>query len=239
MEDEAKKKARAERFGLEGGEEDARRKDRAERFGLDPGAGGDGLMDVDALEARRDAPLTIARRPEAVHLYGVDLMSTSDCLSYFSEWGPRYIEWLEDSSCNVVFADAHTAARAIVGRGAPLPPDSASAPDTAGLDPTNLASAPYLWHQGPDFVKRGTGLPLLYRMAVVTDVKPPGGGKMSRRLWRLPAAAALDAVGKGDGRRRRGGDSGGDGPRGDVAKRSGRRRGRRVDGDVEMKMKGE
>ena len=130
---------------------------------------------------------------------------------------PLLSQWIDDSSCNVVFADAHSAKRAIVGRGAPLPPDAAAAaPDCAGLDPGDLANAPYLWHKGDDFVKGGTPIPLVYRMAVATDVKPTGGGKLSRRLWRLPAARALEAVGV---------RGGGEGVRGGVGKRRGLRRG--------------
>lgn len=58
-------------------------------------------------------------------------MSTADCLSYFSDYGPTFVEWIDDSSCNVLFEDDYTAKRALVGRGNPLPPDN-TAPDTAG-----------------------------------------------------------------------------------------------------------
>lgn len=40
------------------------------------------------------------------------------------------MEWINDSSCNVLFADAATAKRAVVGLGKPLPPDDA--PDLQG-----------------------------------------------------------------------------------------------------------
>ena len=39
----------------------------------------------DLLAARRDAAPAVPRRPDAVHLYGVDLLSTADCMAYFSE----------------------------------------------------------------------------------------------------------------------------------------------------------
>ena len=37
-----------------------------------------------------------------------------------------YVEWLEDSSCNVLF-DQFTAKRAIFGMGKPLPPEDVPA----------------------------------------------------------------------------------------------------------------
>jgi hypothetical protein len=83
------------------------------------------------LEERKECDWDIPRRPEAIHLYGVDCMSTAECLAYFGDWGPTFVEWIDDSSCNVLFQDDFTAKRALVGRGKPLPPD-ASGPDTAG-----------------------------------------------------------------------------------------------------------
>ena len=148
-------------------------------------------MDVDLLEERRPLPPpgAAARRPEAIHVYGVDVLSTSDILRYFSEWGPTYVEWLDDSSANVVFADELTAKRALVGRGKPLPPPpagvgAAGAGAEAGaaggdggeggssappLDPTDISNAPFLWHKGDDATKAGTPVPIVYRMATVVS----------------------------------------------------------------------
>ena len=84
------------------------------------------------LEERKEPGADIPRRPEAIHLYGVDCMSNSDCLSYFGDYGPTFVEWIDDSSCNILFEDECTAKRALIGRGKPLPPEN-SAPDTAGV----------------------------------------------------------------------------------------------------------
>lgn len=54
----------------------------------------------------------------------------ADCLRYFADYGPTYVEWINDSACNVLFADAPTAKRAVVGLGKPLPPEEM--PDLAG-----------------------------------------------------------------------------------------------------------
>jgi len=53
----------------------------------------------DLLEERADAPPDAPRRPDAVYLYGVDVMSTADIKSYFGDYGPRFVEWINDSSC--------------------------------------------------------------------------------------------------------------------------------------------
>lgn len=90
------------------------------------------LLVPDVLEEKKEHGWEIHRRPEAIHLYGVDCMSTAECLSYFSDYGPTFVEWIDDSSCNVLFEDDYTAKRALIGRGKPLPPDN-TAPDTAGI----------------------------------------------------------------------------------------------------------
>lgn len=170
-------------------EDELKKRARAARFQTAYDGGGGGLMEVDLLEERRPLPGAVARRPEAVHVYGVDVLSTPDILRYFSEWGPTFVEWLDDSSANVVFADELTAKRALVGRGKPLPPDnaaakgvdSASASATALLDPTDIRNAPFLWHKGDDAMKAGTAVPIVYRMAtVVRSILTRFGGNKSR-----------------------------------------------------------
>jgi hypothetical protein len=208
----SKRQQRAERFGTTtagiqwtGGEiaEDAeKRRQRAERFGMTPPTGGEdaGLMDVDLFEERKEAPADVERRLEVVHIYGVDLLSTKDILNYFGDYGPKYIEWINDSSANVVFSDFGTAERAMVGMGTPMV--NADLPSGATLaDPSAIK---YVWHKGKDFRKAGSDVPLVFRVATVLDVKPAERVK-SRRLW----------VGAGGrGRTRGGGQSGHGGKRG-------------------------
>lgn len=40
-------------------------------------------------------------------------MNTGDILEYFRKYGPSFIEWIDDSSCNVVWMDTISAARAL------------------------------------------------------------------------------------------------------------------------------
>lgn len=64
-------------------------------------------------------------------MFGVDRMDSKAVFQYFLDYGATYIEWLTVSSCkckggcvnyegNVLFADEHTARRALVGLGKPV-----------------------------------------------------------------------------------------------------------------------
>eukprot|EP00891_Asterochloris_glomerata_P008997 jgi/Astpho2/8997/Aster-x0837 len=189
-----------------------RKRDRAERFNMEVEAEDEtgqedaGLLDrrcdaartsrtlkallsgADLFEERHDAARTVERRLEAIHLYGVDLMSTRDCLAYFKAYQPTKVEWLDDSSCNIVFADQHTARLAIATLGTPLLPEDA--PDGIALEASEVEHLTFLWHRGRDFHKDGTAIPLLFRAATVEDVKEFRGQHQTRRLWVKPGAAA-------------------------------------------------
>ncbi len=54
---------------------------------------------ADQAEQRRHTAMTAERRPDSVHLFGVDLMSTADCLQFFADFAPMSVEWLNDTSC--------------------------------------------------------------------------------------------------------------------------------------------
>jgi hypothetical protein len=142
-EEEAKRAARAAKFGamleLTPEQKALREKAEAERearearqksaapaaSGEDAPAGDDAAMDAEAapppkadiLEERVDPELDAVWRNDAVHLYGVDHMTTAECMGYFGEYGPVFCEWINDSSCNVVFHDEHAARRAIRMKG--------------------------------------------------------------------------------------------------------------------------
>ena len=236
--EEAKRRARAEKFGAmlttPGPDEqaliDKREAERAARAaraadggGEETGGGGDAAMDAgadaqDTLEARVDPDLDAKWRSDAVHLYGVDHMTTNECMGYFGEYGPVFCEWINDSSCNVVFADETTARRAIRMKGEPL--GAAANPDEKGALPEGL-EAEMLWHGGPEFFKNGKTLQLSFRLATEDDIKPHGKIK-SRYLW----LGGKGGRGGGRGKRRRGDDNRdrGDGRDGH---RDGRRDGRR------------
>jgi len=64
--------------------------------------------------------------PEKIHLFAIDWAAfkqirTDDIMSYFSVYGPSYVEWLGELSCNVLFADKYSASRAMEGMSRALP----------------------------------------------------------------------------------------------------------------------
>ena len=44
------------------------------------------------------------KRPEAIHLYGTDDLSTDDILQYFADYSPHHIEWIDDTHCKFDFS---------------------------------------------------------------------------------------------------------------------------------------
>ncbi|KAK3256275.1 hypothetical protein CYMTET_34581, partial [Cymbomonas tetramitiformis] len=113
-----------------------------------------------------------------LYLYGIDLMSTKECLAYFSDYGPRHVEWINDSSCVVTFQDNFTAKRVIMQMGKLISQDDLKAAETGVISDELLLQ----WHKGPDFLKNGTKIPLTFRVATTADVKPAGKVR-SRYLW--------------------------------------------------------
>lgn len=67
--------------------------------------------------------------PEKVHIFSIDWVAfkqirTPDIMSYFKDYGPSYVEWLGELSCNVLFEDKFSAARALqhLSQDIPSPP---------------------------------------------------------------------------------------------------------------------
>nr|CCA21932.1 conserved hypothetical protein [Albugo laibachii Nc14]CCA24782.1 conserved hypothetical protein [Albugo laibachii Nc14] len=60
-------------------------------------------------------------RDDGIHVYSLDerfqQVRSKDVLSYFTGYGPSYVEWINDSSCTVVFQDVFTAKRALIALG--------------------------------------------------------------------------------------------------------------------------
>lgn len=54
-------------------------------------------------------------RKEALHLFGVDELSTDELFEYFKDYKPLAVEWINDSSCNVIWRNEVHAANALLG----------------------------------------------------------------------------------------------------------------------------
>jgi hypothetical protein len=97
--------------------------------------------------------------PEKIHLFGIDWAAfkqirSDDIMAYFNMYGPSYVEWLGELSCNVLFEDKFSAARALAALSSELPSPPAEslgvtdpppmAPPAAGvaLDGSSSAAAP-------------------------------------------------------------------------------------------------
>lgn len=99
-------------------------------------------------------PGTTKFRADAVHVYGLDFLKTGHMEEIFGQFKHRYIEWINQSSANVVFRDAESARKAL---------ESLSYPKV-GDDP---------WRRTPDILVHDD-LPAVYlqmRLAAASDAK--------------------------------------------------------------------
>ena len=139
--------------------------------------------------------------PEKIHLFSIDWAAfkqirTNDVMKYFSSYGPTYVEWLGDFSCNICFQDMHSAARALNNLSAEIP-----SPPPAGDEETRDESSIRVhadlgrmgWRFGKTLLRkiandrygrRGTKARILLRVASSLDIlherpsswpKPPEG----------------------------------------------------------------
>ena len=121
-------------------------------------------------------------RNDAVLIYGTNEMSTENVLTYFSEYGPSHLEWINDSSCIeyiisaiksqyvgiAVWEDPTSAHRAFLGKGlCPVLTEEVSVEENT--------DGP-LWRLGAKHEKANQ---LLLRMATDTDVKVKGSSQRS------------------------------------------------------------
>ncbi|KAL0018055.1 hypothetical protein WJX77_003983 [Trebouxia sp. C0004] len=186
---------------------------------------------ADQAEQRRQTAMTAERRPDSVHLFGVDLMSTADCLHFFTDFAPVSVDWLNDTSCNVVFRDGDSAMKAIQALGTSVTPEEG--PDGLGLAEADVGDATHVWHKGQGMAKGAIDdfpVPFFFRSATMADIRQvpkhqqnghkQGGGR-GRKAGR----------GKGKGRGR--------GQQQQQQQQQQKRQYEDMDGDVEMKHRGE
>ncbi len=65
----------------------------------------------------RKDPGTAPLRPDTIYVHGCDALNTKAVFGFFRLYGPSSMEWINDSSCNVTFADEYSAKRALMNLG--------------------------------------------------------------------------------------------------------------------------
>lgn len=100
-------------------EEKLKMEERAKRFGLTDKIKNNLLNQEQDLYSSmgivEDSENTKNIRLNVIHMRGTEEMSTKDVFKYFEDYAPASIEWINDVSCNVVWLDNLSAARAILG----------------------------------------------------------------------------------------------------------------------------
>ena len=105
-----------------------------------PGQGEDGQVEDYRIDAQPTVPV-----PEKIHLCSIDWAAfkqirTDDIMAYFTGYGPSYVEWLGELSCNVLFQDKYSASRALHNLSQEIPsppPGNVGDQGTGAADSTN------------------------------------------------------------------------------------------------------
>jgi len=95
------------------------------RFRVDPPSS-DNKDSMEKLEEEEFIPKNVSVVPTKIHIFSIDWacfkqIRTDDLMSYFKDYGPSYVEWLGELSCNVLFEDKYSAARAFHALSQELP----------------------------------------------------------------------------------------------------------------------
>jgi len=109
-------------------------------------------------------------RLDAILIHGVDNMSTKDVFAYFGDFAPGSVEWIDDSSCNVVWDDDFSASRVLmtIGKDIQKPADDS--------DDDMSETVEVRWKLGPPHPNAQR---LLLRTATKKDKKRPGAARRS------------------------------------------------------------
>jgi len=71
------------------------------------------MEDAKSKDPRVEIDENVPLRLEALHVYGTEGMSTTDVFRFFYSCDPVCIEWINASSCNIIFRDKDSCARAL------------------------------------------------------------------------------------------------------------------------------
>ncbi|XP_063972318.1 nuclear cap-binding protein subunit 3-like isoform X3 [Diachasmimorpha longicaudata] len=179
-----------------GEEERKKMQERAKRFGLsesDRGMQNEELYSsMGVVEDNENSKHT---RLNVLHMRGTEEMSTKDVFKYFEQYPPAAIEWINDVSCNVVWLDNISSARALLGLSKRIVglPDHLEDEEQGGnahedsLNEVNDSKdinvkdiecplPPGVWRKGVDSIKSKA---IFLRFATRNDKKQPRAEKIS------------------------------------------------------------
>lgn len=100
--------------------------DAMEDDGNDQDPGDDMALEEENKDNSNDNNDHVKYVPTKIHLFAIDWAAfkqirSDDILSYFRVYGPSYVEWLGELSCNIHFEDKFSASRALEGLSRVLP----------------------------------------------------------------------------------------------------------------------
>mmetsp|Transcript_13106 Transcript_13106/g.35864 ORF Transcript_13106/g.35864 Transcript_13106/m.35864 type:complete len:284 (+) Transcript_13106:110-961(+) len=140
----------------------------------------DVLPEAQPSHSRNEVDMMVAKfRQSVLHVYGLDFLKTGHMDEIFNQFNHKFVEWINDSSANIIFSKDSDAKRAL----------DALSFAKAGDEP---------WRRTPDILVSETMPPIFLqmRLACSTDVKRP-----KKAMPSIPVNTRSNAAGD---RRRRG-----------------------------------
>lgn len=139
-------------------------------------------------------------REDAVHVYGLDFLKTGHMEEIFGQFSHRYIEWINDSSANVVFRDAASARKALESLSYPKAGDEPwrRTPDILVHDDLPAVFLQMRLAAPSDGKSRKKGVPAMNPPTYVDEAnrRPPGFSVASLYERREKAANVIKEKGK-------------------------------------------
>eukprot|EP00184_Porphyridium_aerugineum_P002816 CAMPEP_0184698378 /NCGR_PEP_ID=MMETSP0313-20130426/5025_1 /TAXON_ID=2792 /ORGANISM="Porphyridium aerugineum, Strain SAG 1380-2" /LENGTH=376 /DNA_ID=CAMNT_0027157313 /DNA_START=41 /DNA_END=1171 /DNA_ORIENTATION=+ len=121
------------------------------------------------LEPKRNVNLEFEQiRPFVLHVYGIDTLSTEKLLELFGLYSPSWVEWINDSTANIAFAEEFTPKRVLLNLGLELEvgPDQwqTISEENAAIQDSTLT----IWRKSR-YVTLNNGITVQLQMRCATD----------------------------------------------------------------------
>ncbi|KAF7989160.1 hypothetical protein HCN44_007470 [Aphidius gifuensis] len=156
-------------------EEKLKMEERAKRFGIDSNNINnindlyDSMNIIDDIDKKKI-------RLNVLHMRGTDNMSTKDVFKYFEDYGASSIEWINDVSCNIVWLDNISSARALIHLSKKINYNNDDDNYSIKINDIKCPLPPGVWRKGNDYNKSNN---IFLRFATINDKKQPNAEKTS------------------------------------------------------------